>query len=137
MLKKWKSLIIIEEAILSVENKYSVAMLLLVLHFFEDNGDKLNLLKTIADRLVSGATLIMLDITGSKTQLKQNLEILKFLLPRHLSEEQISSRLKRIENELYSVSEERLSALCQEAGFEQPLRFFQSSIYMGWMVRKK
>ncbi|PID60611.1 MAG: hypothetical protein CR986_03800 [Ignavibacteriae bacterium] len=30
---------------LSLEKKYNVAMLLLVLHFFEDNGDKLNLLK--------------------------------------------------------------------------------------------
>ncbi len=110
---------------LNPENRYSVATILLVLHFFEDNGDKLNILKSIADKLDSGATLIILDINGSKTQIKQNLEILKFLLPRHLSEEQIFSRLKRIENELCFVSEERLSKLCQEAGFNKPFRFFQ------------
>lgn len=122
---------------LNVEKKYDVATLLLVLHFLEDNGQKLNLLKDIASRLVSGATFVMLDITGNKEQIKQNLKVLKLLLPDGLDETEISNRLNRIENELFSVSEERLSALCIEAGFEQPLRFFQSSIYQGWLTKKK
>ena len=122
---------------LDIEKKYSVATLLLVLHFLDDNGSKLNLLKDIADRLVSGATLVMLDITGDKSQIQQNLKILKLLLPDGLDEEQINNRLSRIENELFAVSEERLSELLQEAGFEPQIRFFQSSIYMGWLTKKK
>ena len=122
---------------LDIEKKYSVATLLLVLHFLDDNGNKLNLLKDIADRLVSGATFVMLDITGDKNQIKQNLKVLRHLLPDGLDEEQINNRLSRIENELFAVSEERLSELLQEAGFEKPLRFFQSSIYMGWLTKKK
>jgi tRNA (cmo5U34)-methyltransferase len=122
---------------LDIEKKYSVATLLLVLHFLDDNGNKLNLLKDIADRLVSGATFVMLDITGNKNQIQQNLKVLRLLLPDGLDEEQINKRLNRIENELVAVSEERLSELLQEAGFETPLRFFQSSIYMGWLTKKK
>lgn len=122
---------------LDVEKKYSVATLLLVLHFLDDNGNKLNLLKDIANRLVSGATFVMLDITGDKNQIQQNLKVLKLLLPDGLDEEQINNRLNRIENELFAVSEQRLSELLQEAGFEAPLRFFQSSIYMGWLTKKK
>lgn len=122
---------------LDVEKKYSVATLLLVLHFLDDNGNKLNLLKDIAERLVSGATFVMLDITGDKKQILQNLKVLRLLLPDGLDEEQINNRLNRIEKELYAVSEERLSELLQEAGFEAPLRFFQSSIYMGWLTKKK
>lgn len=122
---------------LTIEKKYNVATLLLVLHFLDDNGNKLNLLKDIAERLVSGATFVMLDITGNKEQIKQNLKILKLLLTNGLDEEQINNRLNRIENELYAVSEERLSELCTEAGFERPIRFFQSSIYMGWLTKKK
>lgn len=117
--------------------KYGVATLLLVLHFLEDNGSKLNLLRDIADRLVSGAPFIMLDVTGDKSQIKKNLHILRLLLPAGLDEEQINNRLNRIENDLHAVSESRLSELLQEAGFEAPLRFFQSSIYMGWMTQKK
>jgi tRNA (cmo5U34)-methyltransferase len=122
---------------LDIEKKYSAATLLLVLHFLDDNGNKLNLLKDIADRLFSGATFVMLDITGNKNQIQQNLKVLKLLLPDGLDEEQINNRLNRIENELFAVSEERLSELLQEAGFEPPLRFFQSAIYIGWMTKKR
>jgi len=122
---------------LDIEKKYSVATLLLVLHFLDDNGNKLNLLKDIAERLVSGATFVLLDITGDENQIEQNLKVLKLFLPDGLDEEQISNRLNRIKNELFPVSEERLSELCTEAGFEPPLRFFQSTIYMGWLTKKK
>ena len=122
---------------LDIEKKYSVATLLLVLHFLDDHGNKLNLLKDIAERLVPGAPFVLLDITGNKDQIKQNLKILRLLLPGSIDEKQVSNRLNRIENELFPVSEERLAQLCTEAGFEPPLRFFQSSIYMGWLTKKK
>ncbi len=122
---------------LDIGKKYGAATLLLVLHFLDDNGNKLNLLKDIAERLIPGATFLLLDITGDTNQIKQNLKVLRLLLPNGLDEEQITNRLNRIENDLYPISEERLSELCTEAGFESPLRFFQSSIYMGWLTKKK
>lgn len=122
---------------LDPEKKYGAATLLLVLHFIEDDGGKQNLLKEIADRLISGATLVILDITGDENQIRQNLKVLRLLLPDGLDEEQINNRLNRIEYDLYYVSETRLSALCTAAGFEVPLRFFQSSIYMGWLTKKR
>jgi len=122
---------------LDIERKYGAATLLLVLHFLDDNGNKLNLLKDIAERLVSGATFVILDITGDKNKIRQNLKVLKLLLPDGLDEGQITKRLERIETELFPVSEARLSELCREAGFEAPFRFFQSSIYIGWLTKKK
>lgn len=138
-LKTYDNVTLIEGLVtdLDIEKKYDTATLLLVLHFLEDNGNKLNLLKNIADRLVSGATFVMLDITGDKNQIKQNLKVLKRLLPDGLDGEQIKNRLNRIENELDHISEERLSELCTEAGFESPVRFFQTSIYTGWLTKKK
>jgi tRNA (cmo5U34)-methyltransferase len=138
-LRTYNNITLIEGLVSDLDSatKYGAATLLLVLHFLDDNGNKANLLKDIAERLVSGATFILLDITGDKNQIKQNLRVLRLLLPDGLDEEQINSRLNRIENELFPVSEERLSQLCTEAGFEPPLRFFQSSIYMGWLTKKK
>ncbi|MEM1328614.1 MAG: methyltransferase [Bacteroidota bacterium] len=115
---------------------YGAATLLLVLHFIPDDGTKLNLLKSIAERLDSDAPFILLDITGDKAQIKANLNILKYLLPSGLEQQDVTARLKRIETQLHIVSEERISELLVEAGFETPLRFFQTSIYMGWMTRK-
>jgi len=121
---------------LPIEKKYGAATLLLVLHFLADNGEKLNLLKEIAVRLEPGAPLVMLDITGGKNQIADNLKILRLLLPDGLEEDQINSRVSRIQNELQHVSEDRLSELFAEAGFEPPLRFFQSAVYMGWMTKR-
>ena len=122
---------------LDLSRKYGAATLLLVLHFLKDNGEKLNLLTGIADRLTPCAPFIMLDITGDEKQIKNNLNILRLLLPDGLAEDQITNRLSRIENELYPVSEQRISELFAEAGFEPPVRFFQSAVYMGWMTKKK
>ncbi len=95
------------------------------------------MLKAIANRLVAGAKLVMLDMTGDKQQIRDNLQVLKLLLPEGLDKQEISERLNRIENKFFTVSEERLSELLQEAEFEKPLRFFQSSIYMGWITQKR
>ena len=122
---------------LDVGRKYGAATLLLVLHFLGDDGGKQSLLKEIAERLEPGAPFVMLDITGDKDQIKSNLKVIRLLLPDGLEEKQIENRLMRIENELYYISEKRLSALCIEAGFEPPLRFFQSAVYMGWITKKK
>lgn len=138
-LKNCKNVTLVEGLLtdLEVGKMYGAATLLLVLHFLNDGGEKLNLLKGIAEKLVSGAPFVMLDITGDESQIKRNLKILKHLLPDGLDEEQINNRLNRIENDLYHISEKRMVELCIEAGFEPPVRFFQSAIYMGWLTKKK
>lgn len=118
------------------EKTFGAATLLLVLHFFKDDGTKLELLKSIAKRLEPGAAFIMLDITGDPKQIKQNLDILELLLDKNITQEEIQKRIYRIQNELQPVSEERLKTLFEQSGFEPPTRFFQSSIYMGWFSRK-
>ncbi|WP_367331639.1 class I SAM-dependent methyltransferase [Sphingobacterium multivorum] len=122
---------------LDEEKQFGAATLLLVLHFLEDNGEKLVMLQDISKRMMSQAPLLLLDITGNKEQIQQNLQLLRLLLPKGIDETQVAQRLRRIEHELLHVSEERLVELCEEAGFEPPVRFFQSSIYMGWITRKK
>ncbi len=116
---------------------FGAATLILVLHFMKDDGTKLSLLKDIAQRLEKDAPFVLLDITGDKLQIKQNLNILKQLLSSDVDQESIDYRLHRIENKLHPISEERLSELLVEAGFEIPLRFFQNSIYMGWITKRK
>ena len=62
---------------LSQDRKYGAVTLLLILHFLEDNGEKLNLLRQIAQRLKTEAPLVMLGITGDQKQMKTNLKVLK------------------------------------------------------------
>lgn len=128
----------LQSASVEVDAKlYDAATLLLVLHFFEDNGDKLALLRDIATRLKPQAPLIVFDINGDQNHIKQNLSVLKKLLPSDMDKDVIAFRLDRLENKLHHVSGQRFTELCREAGFDTPIRFFQSTIYMGWLLTKK
>lgn len=136
--KNFKNVNFVEGVVsdINLNKKFDAATLLLVLHFLKDNGEKLNILKNIADRMNFGASFILLDITGTKKQIKKNLQILKAFLPFDLDKNQIDSRIKRIETKINYVPEQRLNSLLLEAGFEEPLRFFQSSIYSGYITKK-
>ena len=121
---------------LHMTEQFGAATLLLVLHFLKDDGSKLYLLAEIAKRMEVGAPFVMLDITGSTWQIKRNLEVLRNLVSNYIPPEEIQGRIERIEGELHYVTEERLTELFMQAGFERPVRFYQNTIYMGWYSRK-
>lgn len=122
---------------LPLEAKFSAATLFLVLHFMPDDGTKLNLLKDIHIRLQPNAPFVLLDITGEGREFDQNLDVLLQLIPDSVDEEQKAWRKDRLQNELHKISETRLSELFIEAGFNTPTRFFQSTIYQGWITKKQ
>lgn len=122
---------------LAPEIKYDAATLILVMHFLKDDGEKLNVLKSVSERLQVGAPFVLVDIFGAADELKNNLDILKCFLPHDLEPDSIEERLNRIQNSIQYIPEERLFNLLEESGFNSPLRFFQSSIYGGWIAYKK
>lgn len=138
-LKEYSDIVLKEVLVsqLTIDHQFNAATLILVLHFLKDDGEKLDLLRDISIRLEPKALLIMLDITGNDKEIKKNLEILRKLLPEDMGQDEISKRMDRIYHELQHVSEERIIELFIEAGFEEPTKFFQSTVYMGWMARKK
>nr|WP_297917356.1 class I SAM-dependent methyltransferase [uncultured Allomuricauda sp.] len=134
-LKKLK-LIVGEVEHLDYQNYFGAASLILVLHFIRYPKEKLKLLAEIYNRLKPGAPLIIMGIFGNKEQLRVNLDVLQSLLPQELSQKEITERLERITTRLYRTSENDLVKLLVRAGFQKPTRFFQCSIYSGWITRK-
>lgn len=137
-LKEYSSVNLIDGELdqMYAQQRYGAVTLILVLHFLEDNGSKLQLLKDISSHLKPGAPIIILDITGNLAQIKENLWVLSKLIPSSLKQSDVTERIQRIENNIHFVSEDRIVELLKEAGFENPNRFFQTSIYMGWFARK-
>ncbi|MEM6398473.1 MAG: class I SAM-dependent methyltransferase [Bacteroidota bacterium] len=121
---------------LPVEDKYGAATLLLVMHFLPDDGQKLALLKDIADRLKPGSPLVLVDIYGSLEKFDNQLQMLKGMLLADVAAEEIDERLIMIKERIQYISEDQLSALVREAGFSELERFFQAGIYGGWVIRK-
>ncbi|MEO0403869.1 MAG: methyltransferase domain-containing protein [Bacteroidota bacterium] len=137
-LKTFSNVKVIEGTVntLAKDSSFGSATLILVLHFMEDDGTKLDMLRSIADRLKSGSSFVILDITGTREELERNLDVLEMQLDPKLDPEEIKMRRNRIKDKLHVVSADRLEALLEEAGFGDVNRFYQNSIYMGWMAKK-
>ena len=116
---------------------YDAATLILVMHFLKDNGAKQSLLEEIAARLNPNAPFILVDIFGDKSQMREQIDVLRNLLPEDIDPEQVEERLLRIQEHIQYISEDRLFELFKVAGFEPPVRFFHSAVYGGWYTRKR
>ena len=115
---------------------FHIATLILVLHFLQDDGDKLNLLKDLHTRIVKGGKLILLDIFGDDELITTHLQLLGNYLIDKADPEAIRTRIERIKNKIHYIPESRLITLCREAGFSEPVRIHQSMIYGGLIISK-
>ncbi len=120
---------------------YNGATCILVMQFLPDDGSKLAILSDIARRLKSGAPLILVDGFGVKNSIEfektvsawKRYPLLMGVEPQVVEDAFSTQILKRIQ----FVSEERIEKLLNEAGFENPYRFFTSFLYGGWVANKR
>lgn len=119
------------------DERFDAATLFLVMHFLKDDGSKEKLLHEISTRLHPGGTLIIVDIFGEGESFDKDLQALKCLLPYGIEEEEMNVRIERIRSNIQYISEERLFELLRKTGFDTPVRYFHTSIYGAWVVRKK
>jgi tRNA (cmo5U34)-methyltransferase len=115
---------------------YDAATLFLVLHFISDDGAKLDVLKEIANRLEVGAKFLLLDICGTQTEIEENFDILRQLLPKEWPNEEIELRRERILKTLNTIDEKRTLELLELAGFVKPVKWHQSFLVRSWILNK-
>jgi tRNA (cmo5U34)-methyltransferase len=117
---------------------FDAATLVLVMHFLPDDGAKLRLLQSIANRLRPGSPLVLVDMFREPETFDRYLHILeKHLVQMGVEREWIDDGLAHIRNDIQSVPESRVKVLLQEAGFTHILRFSQHLIYGGWVAEKQ
>jgi len=120
---------------------FDAATLLLVLHFLPDDGAKAGLLADIARHLKPGAPLILADLFGPAWTDPWQAELRTFW--RHLQQaagigsEAIDKGFRHVDRDIHPVSETRLAALLDEAGFHAPQPFFRALCFGGWMARRR
>jgi tRNA (cmo5U34)-methyltransferase len=116
---------------------FDAATLILVMHFLPDDGAKLRLLQSIANRLRPGSPLVLVDMFREPETFDRYLHILeKYLVQMGIERDWINDGLAHIRNDIHAVPEQRVKDLLQEAGFTHILRFSQHLIYGGWVAEK-
>jgi tRNA (cmo5U34)-methyltransferase len=116
---------------------YDAATLVLVLHFFPDDGAKLAILQSVVQRLKPHAPLILIDSCGEtgSVQVTQWLSIYRYyLIQKGVSVQQIEERIPQILQNIHLVPEERLVALLTQVGFKSVERFYQGLLSRGWLA---
>lgn len=124
---------------LPAEERFDGATLLLVMHFLADDGAKLALLRSVAERLAPGAPLVLADLHGDPgTDGFRRLEAAwrRRLLDRGMPPGDVDGMLRRVAESVAFVPAERIAALLGEAGFEEAVSFFRGLLFGGWVARR-
>ncbi|MUL37134.1 class I SAM-dependent methyltransferase [Gloeocapsopsis dulcis] len=116
---------------------YDAATCILVMHFLPDDGSKLALLQSIAQRLQSSAAFVLVDIFGEKgsREFEQITTIIKlFWEEMGIPPERINEGLETINKSVYPITESRTIELLQQAGFGNMIRFYTGLWGGGWVA---
>ncbi|WPP48871.1 class I SAM-dependent methyltransferase [Catalinimonas niigatensis] len=123
---------------LPADQKYDAATLILVMHFIPDTEDgKLNLLRNIAQRLHSGAPLIISDIYAPEDFQQQRQYFRQYMISKGLEPQMVDEGLQHVKEDTHRLTTDRLGELLQEAGFHTPHMFSKAFYYGGWVVEKR
>jgi tRNA (cmo5U34)-methyltransferase len=118
---------------------YDAATCILVMHFLPDDGSKLALLESIAQKIKPATTFILVDMFGEKnTVLFEQLVSIWRLYSQGigLDSEIIEKREQTMRESIHPIPEARVIELLQKAGFGNVVRFYTGLIFGGWIATK-
>lgn len=115
---------------------FDAATSILVMQFLPDNGAKKEFLAQISRRLKPGGRFIVIDLVGDPAS-QQFAMLLSAWESRQRftgeDAEEVDKDFAHIRRDLQFITEERMAALLQEAGFGTVNKFFQSYLFSGWI----
>lgn len=118
---------------------FDAATLICVLHFLPDDGAKLALLRSIAERLRPGATLVLVDGSGEVGTARFTRAWdawMEFIRQKGLTGSELDAYRRQVEEGVYFVSEARTVELLEAAGFADVQPFYRAFVFGGWLVTR-
>ena len=122
------------------EKDFDAATTILVMHFLPDNGTKLKFLKSLADKLKSGAPLVLVDLEGDMGS--DEFKVLNSAWKNHQisirnDNEKVEEEFLMREKEVHFISQKRIESLLKQAGFVKTHKFFKAYLFGGYIAEKK
>lgn len=121
------------------DRTYDAATLYNVLHFLPDDGAKLGLLASIAERLRPSGVLVMIDLHGDRGAAQfaaTDRAWRRFIRLHGIPDARIDEFFRQLDAGIHWVPEDRILTLLAEAGFGAADRFFHALHYGGWVARR-
>ncbi|OAI29284.1 methyltransferase type 12 [Methylosinus sp. R-45379] len=119
---------------------FDAASSIFVSHFIAGREEKLAYFRAISSLLKPGGSFILADLFGDRASSEFG-ALLDAWLASYASHGVAAPELEKdrahIENDIAFVSESELLELLHEAGFDAPIRFYQTFLFGGWMMTKR
>jgi len=122
------------------EKDFDAATSILVMQFLPDNGAKLNFLQRIAEKLKSGAPIVLVDIEGIIGSDKYNTLNTAWKNQQFFKRgatDKVREEFAIREKEVHFIPQIRIESLLKEAGFDKVYKFFQAYLFGGYEAVKK
>lgn len=120
------------------DNLYDAATFMLVLHFIQDDTEKLQQLTNIRKRLKTGAPFVLASMYGSpdNPEFDELFSLWKsyWLDATHLTEVEMEEMEMTVRS-LSFIPEEKIVDMLQEAGFGNIAKFFTTNMFGGWICK--
>jgi len=122
------------------EKDFDAATAILVMHFLPDDGTKFNFLKGIANKLKSGALIVLVDLEGEIGSDEYNTlnaawknQQLYIRSKKDRVEEEFAIR----EKEVHFIPQKRIESLLTDVGFTKIHKFFKAYLFGGYVAIKR
>ncbi|MBO0587420.1 class I SAM-dependent methyltransferase [Sporosarcina sp. E16_8] len=117
------------------DSKFDAASCILVLHFIKDVQQKLELLRTIKDKLKPGAPFVLVTAYGDPddAELQDRINVWKsFFFDVGYDSSKLDEMGKGIMN-ISFIPEQKIENLLAESGFTNSTRFYSTGLFAGWI----
>ncbi|WP_159732153.1 cyclopropane-fatty-acyl-phospholipid synthase family protein [Methylosinus sp. Ce-a6] len=119
---------------------FDAASSIFVSHFIAGREEKLAYFRAVSSLLKPGASFVLADLFGDRAS-REFEPLLHAWLASYASCEVETPELERdrahIDNDIAFISERELFDLLNEAGFDAPIRFYQTFLFGGWAMTKR
>jgi tRNA (cmo5U34)-methyltransferase len=119
---------------------FDAASSVFVSHFIKGREEKLAYFRSIADTLKADGLILFADLFGDKDspEFERLLNAWLASYASHgISADELAQDRAHISRDVACIPESTLFALLREAGFETPVRFYQTYLFGGWVSTKR
>jgi tRNA (cmo5U34)-methyltransferase len=118
---------------------FHAASSIFVAHFIKGRKEKLDYFSSIAANLEPGGLLVVADLFGDRNSFEFARLLNAWLLSyasHGISAEELALDRAHVEKDVDFIPESDLLSILKDAGFESPLKFYQTYLFGGWVVAK-
>lgn len=122
------------------DSKFDAASCILVLHFIDDVQEKLKLLRSIKDKVKSGAPFVLVSAYGNldDSEFQARLDVWKsFWIAGGREPSEVDDMINNNFKKLSLLPEQEIEGLLADSGFTRIARFYSTGIMAGWICHAK